>query len=223
MAFKGFSKKTLPFLSAIKKNNNKEWFHENKKRYEKEVKEPFLALVDELIPEVRKMEPLVSTNPKDALFRINRDIRFAKDKTPYHTLLKAGFSAEGKKSMLPGFYLGMSADSIHVGGGLFNLDGEGVKAIRNLIAEQTASFIEIVEQKEFKKLLGELKGERAKRLDKTLIPIQEKTAYIANKQFYAMAEIPLKNYLNSNSINEVIIDCFKVIYPLNQFLNQGFK
>ena len=98
---------------------NKEWFHANKKRYENDVKEPFLELLSELLPILHEWDNRILTDEKKAMFRINRDVRFSKDKTPYHTILKAGFSPNGKKSMLPGYYLGISQDSVHVWGRAF--------------------------------------------------------------------------------------------------------
>ncbi len=210
----------VDFFKELEKNNHKEWFHANKKRYEA-VKQEFLGLLDQLIPSLRQLEPKISTNPKDALFRINKDIRFSKDKTPYHTLFKAGFSAEGKKSQLPGFYLGMSADSIHLGGGLFNLESEGIKKVRLYIAEHTDEFLKIVEDPKFKNTFGELKGDRAKRLDKSLHAALEKTPYVANKQFFAMFDLPLKEQLNSDQIVGFVLNYLKAIHPLNQFLNKA--
>ena len=210
------------FFQELEKNNSKEWFHGHKKEYENDVKKPFLKLLEALIPELLKLEPTIPTNPKDALFRINRDIRFTKDKTPYNTLLKAGFSPGGKKSKLPGFYLAISADSIHVGGGLFNLKGTDLKTVRTLISENTDEFKTVVNSKLFVSSFQSLKGEQAKRLDKTFQPVIEKTSYIANKQFYAMQELPLIDFINTDKIFDTILCSFKAINPLNQFLKQAF-
>lgn len=212
----------IAFFNGLENNNNKEWFHGHKTEYENDVKKPFLNLVDALLPELYKLDPTISQNSKEALFRINRDIRFSKDKTPYHTMLKAGFSPNGKKSKLPGFYLGISANTIHVGGGLFNLKGEDLKGVRRLIAEQTDEFIHIVNSESFISTFQTLKGEQAKRLDKNFQSVLSRTIYIANKQFYAMREFPLIEYLNSDKILSLLIDSFKEVNPLNQFLKKAF-
>ena len=209
------------FFKELAKNNHKDWFHANKTTYEKEVKAPFLELLEALIPELRKWEPAISPNPKDALFRINRDIRFSKDKTPYNTILKAGFSAGGKKSELPGFYLGISADTIHVGGGLFMVKGDQLKNVRNSIADDPDAFLKIVEKPSFLSLFGELKGERAKRIDKDHQEAFAKTPYVANKQFYAMTDIPLADYLGSDELPKVLMSSFSEIYPLTDFLKKA--
>ncbi|MEM9833898.1 MAG: DUF2461 domain-containing protein [Bacteroidota bacterium] len=215
------TEKYTTFFSVLEENNNKEWFHEHKSAYEADVKKPFLELLEELIPEVEKLEPAISPNPKDALFRINRDIRFAKDKSPYRTLMKAGFSPGGKKSELPGFYLGISADKIHVGGGLFNIQSPQLKIIRRLITEKTDEFLAIINFPSFKNIFGELQGERAKRLDLAFQDTLNETPYVANKQFYVMQQMDLQPFLNSDNLREVVIQYFKEVNPLNRFLKKA--
>ena len=154
------TKEYIDFFRQLEsvENNSKEWFHAHKKEYEKFVKEPFLDLLEKLIPFVKGMEPDVPIDPRAALFRINRDVRFSKDKTPYNTLMKAGFSSNGKKSELPGFYLGISARKLHVGGGLFNVKPDQLKEVRLLIKQDTDRFLSIVENDEFVTYFNILKG-----------------------------------------------------------------
>ncbi len=210
------------FFNELNLNNNKEWFHANKKRYETDVKQPFLELLSELIPELRHWDSRILQDEKKAMFRINRDVRFSKDKTPYNTLLKAGFSPNGKKSMLPGYYLGISAETIHVGGGLFTVKPPELKLVRTHIANNVDDFLDIVNDKNFKNKLQELKGEVAKRLDKSLLAAADKTSLIFNKQFYAMAEVPLSEYYDSVDLLKVIKEHFEAIRPLNDFLTEAF-
>ncbi|MFY0653669.1 MAG: DUF2461 domain-containing protein [Cyclobacteriaceae bacterium] len=216
------TKKYSDFFKGLEKNNNRDWFHENKKSYEKEVKKPFLDLLEVLLPDLMDLNSDISPNPKDALFRINRDIRFSKDKTPYNTVMKAGFSAGGKKSFLPGYYLGISAEKIHVGGGLFNLKGPELKLVRNLVLEDTDEFMSIVNGKSFSGMFGELLGERAKRLDVKYQPLLEQTPYIANKQFYAMTDLALADHYDSKDLPKTILKYFKEIHSLNTFLQRAF-
>ena len=92
-----FTKDFIGFFSDLENNNNRDWFHENKKRYETSVKGPFESLVSALISELSKVYPEMTITPKDAIFRINRDIRFSKDKSPYKTHMAALISPGGKK------------------------------------------------------------------------------------------------------------------------------
>jgi len=209
------------FFKDLARNNNKEWFHANKRQYENDVKSPFLHLLEELIPDLTKWDHRILADPKKAMFRINRDVRFSKDKSPYHLLLKAGFSPNGKKSILPGYYLGIDAENIHVGGGLFMLRPPELKKVRELIADNPEALTQLVSVSSFTQNFGKLKGEKAKRLDKSLVPVAEKTDLIYHKQFYAMAEFPLEPFYGSNKLKDEVLSHFKAIKPLNTYLSQA--
>lgn len=210
------------FFKELEKNNHKTWFHANKKRYEHDVKAPFLDLLSELIPVLRDWDSRILPDEKKAVFRINRDVRFSKDKTPYHTLLKAGFSPNGKKSMLPGYYLGISADTIHIGGGLFNVKPPELKMVRKHIASDVDGFLEVINNKAFKTKFKEPKGDTSKRIDKDLIEVGDRTPLIYNKQFYAMAKLSLSEYYDSPDAKKDILNHFEAVKPLNEFLNEAF-
>nr|WP_293303633.1 DUF2461 domain-containing protein [Allomuricauda sp.] len=210
------------FFEELAQNNHKEWFHANKKRYEEKVKLPFLSLMDGLLQELTSWDGRIPSDAKNAMFRINKDVRFSKDKTPYHTLLKAGFSPHGKKSLLPGYYLGIDATTIYVGGGLFTLRSPELHLVRDHISKNVSGLLDVVNDLTFVQNFGRIKGEKNKRLDKGLLPAAEKTALIYNKQFYAMAEFPLEPFYNSEDLLDEIMFHFKTIRPLNTFLNQAF-
>lgn len=209
------------FFQELKENNSTAWFHTQKKRYEEVVKGPFLALLQDVVPTLTEWDHRILPDPKKALFRINRDIRFSKDKSPYHLILKAGFSPNGKKSVLPGYYLGIDGHHIHVGGGLFMVQSPELKKIRTHISENTDALLSLLGSETFKQLFGALKGERAKRLDKDLLHIADKTPLIYNKQFYAMAEFPLEPFYGSEKLPQEILEHFAGIRPLNDYLNQA--
>lgn len=213
------SKDYSDFFSELSQNNAIEWMHANKKRYEQVAKEPFLALVAALIPHLQKFEPAISDHPKDALFRLNRDVRFSKDKTPYNTVLKAGFSAGGKKTERPGFYLGIDAKTIHVGGGLFNLKPPAVLAVREHIFAHQAAYKAIVQSKEFIATFGEIRGDKAKRLDANSQSILVDIPSIANKQFYAMTRLPLATFYGDEKLAKKLVPYFSRIAGLNAFLS----
>ncbi|PWL39818.1 hypothetical protein DKG77_03020 [Flagellimonas aquimarina] len=210
------------FFKELARNNNKEWFHANKKQYEEQVKVPFLSLLDTLLHILTDWDDRILPDAKKAMFRINRDVRFSKDKTPYHTILKAGFSPNGKKSILPGYYLGIDATSIHVGGGLFTVRPPELALLRNHIAKNVSVFTKIIEASSFTQNFGRLKGEKSKRLDKSLLSSAEKTDLIYNKQFYAMAEFPLEPFYGSDSLSNEILSHFEAIKPLNTYLSEAF-
>nr|WP_299386054.1 DUF2461 domain-containing protein [Allomuricauda sp.] len=210
------------FFKKLAKNNHKEWFHANKKDYEHQVKAPFVELLDQLLADLTEWDPRILADPKNALFRINRDIRFSKDKSPYNTLMKAGFSPLGKKSILPGYYLGIDAENVHVGGGLFMLRGPELKKVRQHIAGNAEALIAIVEHSNFKQNFGKLKGEKSKRLDREFMEIGKATDLIFHKQFYTMAEFPIEPYFDNPQLKDEILSHFEAIKPLNEYLNQAF-
>ena len=117
---KYFTQDYLDFFKELAANNHKEWFDENRKRYEKSVKDPFKKFVEALIAETHKFDPSVNIEAKDAIFRINRDIRFSKDKTPYKLDRSAIISSGGRKDhSIPGFYIatGFSGHGFGIGPG----------------------------------------------------------------------------------------------------------
>ena len=215
------SKNYTSFFKELAQNNHKEWFHANKKRYEQDVKAPFLDLLEAILPTLRSWDNRILEDPKKALFRINRDVRFSRDKSPYNLIMKAGFSPYGKKSVFPGYYLGIDAESVHVGGGLFMIQPPELKKLRTHIASDLSSFLEIVDSGKFRSRFGNLKGEKAKRLDKELLPAAEQSDLLFNKQFYAMTEVPLESHYDSGDLPEEITAFFEEIRPLNTFMNEA--
>lgn len=212
----------IDFFEELAANNRKEWFDANRKRYEEQVRKPFIELVESLIPPLMEIEPSILPDAKKSLFRINRDIRFSKDKTPYNTMMKAGLSPEGKKSELPGFYLGIGTDNVHLGGGLYQLDKNSLKNVRSLIAGHTDEFLDIMNRATFKKHFGELKGDQNKRIDAEFHPVIERTSYILNKQFYVMATLPTSQFINESNQVEALMGYYRAVQPLHSFLNKAF-
>lgn len=212
------SKAYSDFFKELAQNNHKEWFHANKKRYENDVKKPFLNLLENVLQTLTQWDDRIQPDPKKAVFRINRDIRFSKDKSPYNTIMKAGFSAGGRKSELPGYYLGIDAENVHVGGGLFMVRPPELKKVRQHIMSSPKKLSNIVEANQFKTAFGRLRGEKAKRIDKELLAAAEKTDLIFHKQFYAFAEFPIAPFYGSDDLAAEILAHFEHIRPLNNYL-----
>ncbi len=212
----------IDFFTELEANNNKEWFDEHRKQYEHNVRLPFIELVESVIHGLMEIEPSILPDAKKSLFRINRDIRFSNDKTPYNTMMKAGLSPGGKKSELPGFYLGIDADKVHIGGGLYQLDKIALKNVRTIIASDPDAFLSILNASTFKKYFKELKGEQNKRIEPEFQPVIEKTNLILNKQFYAMATIPTSEFINESNQADTLLGYYRAVQPLHSFLNKAF-
>lgn len=213
-----FNKGYIDFFSQLDKNNNKEWFRANKKWYELAVREPFKELIDELLPEIMKLDEGIHMESKDALFRINRDLRFSDDKTPYKTHMAAGFSRGGRKSQYAGFYLEVGLKHIIIGGGLPYLEKDALRKIRIEIGFNEQAFQRILENAEFKSQFGFLHGENEKEVPKTFIDISQGNPLIANKQFYYGALFKTEKWLFQESLPEHILEHFRVGLTVNKFL-----
>ena len=217
-----FNKAYSDFFKGLSENNNKEWFDENRKTYEKEVKDPFKRLVQDIIDQIPALDQDIAMVPKDATFRINRDIRFSKDKTPYNTIMKAGFAKGGRKSSFAGYYLGIDENHIHVGGGVFGVEKEDLTQIRDHIAANTNQFIKLTTDEKFVDKFEKVMGEQIKRIPPDYQEAYSKTSLIANKQFYYMAKLDPK-LIQSEQLLDVVMEHFGMITPLNQFLKEGIK
>ncbi|HTY00121.1 MAG TPA: DUF2461 domain-containing protein [Bacteroidota bacterium] len=160
--FEGFPRQGIQFLTKLKKNNNRPWFQKHKAEYEENVRFPMQCLIASLSQQMAGVAPEFSFDPKRSIFRIYRDVRFSNNKAPYKTNIAASFELRGKKGPTenPGFYLGIEPGEIFVGGGVYMPTGPQLKAIRTSVAEHPQDFLEIVENRAFKKRFGEIMGEK---------------------------------------------------------------
>lgn len=110
------------FFEELSENNHRDWFDANRQRYEDEVKKPFRALVEALVLRLHDLEPNWVLDAGQCIFRINRDVRFSKDKRPYKEHVSAAFSKWGKKSAYPGYYFQINHHQLMVGGGAYFLE-----------------------------------------------------------------------------------------------------
>jgi uncharacterized protein (TIGR02453 family) len=185
-----FTEEYNNFFKSLAANNYREWFHEHKSVYESAVKKPFEKFISDLIAEIAKYEPeQKKLTAKDAIFRIHRDTRFSKDKTPYKLSCSAVISPAGRSDMqMPGTYIEIGVGSLMIGGGAYMPDKEQIEKIRTAIIHHPEKIIEMENEVDFVKLFGTLKGDKNKKLPKIFSEWQEKLPLIANKQFYYMAE-----------------------------------
>ena len=208
------------FFMDLAPNNNSEWFNENRKCYEKDVKIPFQNLVNDLIVELSKIDSkLEGTKPSDCIFRINRDIRFSKDKTPYKISMSAAIAPGGRKNMsYPGFYFEATPEGINIYGGVYMAEKQQLEAIRNLIANNLKQFETLITEPDFKKKYGgEILGEKQVRLAPELKEAAQKQPLIFNKQFYFKAVLD-ESCLTSDNLIDILTDYFKAARPVSAFL-----
>lgn len=211
------------FLKELAKTNTTEWFNENRKTYESEVKKPFAALVEELIHRIQKHEPEVKIKSADAIMRINKDIRFSKDKTPYNTHVSAIISVTGKKDKsYPGLYFQLSPEGIEIYGGAYVIETPTLQTMRTYIDSHLKDFSAAYNHKEFKAKFGTLHGEQHKRIPPEFQSAFEKEPLMANKQFYFKATLK-PGMITSEDLPDVIMAYYLAGKPVNDFLKKAMK
>jgi uncharacterized protein (TIGR02453 family) len=137
-----FDKDTFAFLKELAANNDREWFAENKDRYEESVKEPFLQFIDDVGPELRKVSKAIVADPRPnggSMFRIYRDVRFSRDKSPYKPYASAHFSM-GKGVHGPGYYFHVQPGECFLAGGMWMPDPPVLQSIRERISAKPAEW-----------------------------------------------------------------------------------
>lgn len=216
-----FTQDYIDFFSELKENNHKEWFHAHKKRYENAVKKPFHDFVQVMIDRVAELDPRVNIDAKDAIMRINKDIRFSKDKTPYNTSMRAIISATGRKDKThPGMFLRIGSDSIGYYGGLYATDKAQLQAIREAIADDPDGFEELLEDPDFKARFGTLQGDKNKRLPKEFQEAAKRQPLLFNKGFYYTTNLDIGHALRDD-LPELLLEHWKVATPIMEFLQRA--
>ncbi len=216
-----FTREYQKFFQQLGKNNTKAWFDSNRKRYEEHVKQPFAAFVEVLIGLIRAEDPEVTITAKDAIFRINRDIRFSKEKSPYKTHMAANVSKEGRKSKeWPGFYFQFSADRVTVGGGTYVTEPPALYKIRKSIIGDLPTFKKLVTAKAFTSKYGSLQGERNKILPPEFSKWVAKEPLVANKQFYFMSDLDA-GVLSEKTLPDRLMSYYRAGSDINTFLKRA--
>jgi uncharacterized protein (TIGR02453 family) len=211
------------FFKDLAKNNNKEWFDANRKRYEESVKKPFEAFVGEAIKRIARHDKAVAIAPKDAIFRINKDIRFSKDKTPYKLEVSAIVSPAGRKDhSTPGIYFALGPEAVKFYGGCYAPEKDQLERIRTAIVRDPKGFRKVIEAKGFKGLFGKVQGEVNKVLPAEFKEAVKKEPLIANKQFYVGTEKPAK-LVSDPKLMDVLMDHYLAMCPFNAWLAKALK
>lgn len=183
--FPGFPKEMATFFRGLAKNNNREWFQANKETFETKVKQPMAELVNAVNATLAKSAAEFVTDPKHAIYRIYRDTRFSKDKTPYKDHIAAslepgGFGRHGSA----GLYFGISEKDVQIGGGLYMIEPDQIQIVRTLLAERHDEFRKITGAKKFRELAGELQGEKLTRPPKGFAADHPAADLLKHKQWY---------------------------------------
>ncbi len=210
----------LKFLTDLEANNSRDWFEENRKRYENTRKE-FLEFTGKMINEIRKFdEELPPLNPKDCLFRIFRDVRFSPDKSPYKTNYGSYMSRGGFKAGFAGYYFHISPSECFQSGGIYMPSPEHLQAIRQEIYYHPEEYLLLINEKKFQTFYPDAYFDSLKTAPKGY-PKDWEHIDLLKPRNYAFGHPIDPKELASPDLLTNIIERFRIIYPLNRFLNSA--
>lgn len=213
---------TLQFLKTLQKNNNREWFNENKELYIHALAD-VLLFVENLINEISIFdEEILKIEPKKALFRIYRDTRFSKDKTPYKTHFGVSLGM-GKGKKIAGYYLHIEPGKSFLAGGIYQPDSTILKEIRKEISTNGKEFLKILENKDFRNNFRGLSTEqKLQRVPSGFDKEDSMAEHLKLKQFVVLHPISDEQLFMENA-SQKFSKIFETIKPLNDFIESPFK
>jgi uncharacterized protein (TIGR02453 family) len=216
-------KEILDFLRELKDNNNREWFDQNRDRYQA-VKKQFEDYVTLLTGELSNIDPSIGMPAaKDSIFRIFRDVRFSKEKLPYKTNFGAFIADGGRKSPKAGYYLHLEPGASMIGGGIYMPEPDVLKKLRQEIYFDAPGFTKILEEKNFKRTFGKLADfDKLKRPPKDFDAGFPDIDLLMYKSYAAMQQLPDEVVL-SEGFTQVLIESCKAMAGFNHFLNRAFE
>jgi uncharacterized protein (TIGR02453 family) len=213
----------LDFLTALGENNNREWFHANKHLYDA-AKTEVEQFVNSIIPIIGAFDDAIKlVEAKDCMFRIFRDVRFAKDKSPYKVNMGAWITPLGRKSPGPGYYIHIQPGSSFVAVGVYMPEPEQLKRIRKEIFYNAEEFLSILNDKQFKKYFKGIDDwDKAKMAPKDFPKDFIHIDLLKNRHY--TVSCPLKDEeVVKEDFQKTAGGVFKAAYQLNQFLRRGLE
>ena len=212
----------LDFLAQLQENNTREWFQLHKKQYD-EAKKEVESFVNSIIPAIAKFDESVKyIEAKDCMFRIFRDVRFAKDKSPYKTNMGAWITHAGRKGTGPGYYIHLQPGGSFISVGVYMPEPEQLKKIRKEIYYNVNEFLSILNDKKIRKYSDGLQEiEKVKMAPKDFPKDFQEIELLKHKHY--ILTFPLRNEIvESDHFYDLLIMAFSVMYPFNTFLKRAF-
>jgi uncharacterized protein (TIGR02453 family) len=214
-----FPPEALTFLRSLKRNNRRDWFLAHRDDYDTYVRGPMLEIVQRLADDMRAFAPEIVCDPKTAVYRIYRDVRFSPNKAPYKTHIAASFPTRGlPKHEGAGLYFHVSPTEVWVGGGMYAPQTAQLQAVREHIAQHVRRLRAIVESPGFRKTVGTLDGERLQRVPRGFAADHAAAEFLKYRQFLAGCELPPR-LATSPKFYGTILNVFRQVTPLARFLN----
>jgi len=210
---------TLDYLTNLKTNNNKEWFEKNRKAYDA-ARTDQLAFITSLLFEMAKWEERVkNVDPKKCTMRINRDIRFSKDKSPYKSNMSFGINPPGTRA---GYYFHLEPGATFAGGGLYGLEPLQIKAVRQEIDYNLNEFSGIMNNAKFKKHFSKLDGDALQNIPKDYPKDHPGAEWLKHKDFVIGTKLDDKE-LTSNDLLKKTNELFRTMQPFMLFMDRALQ
>jgi uncharacterized protein (TIGR02453 family) len=212
---------TLAFIADVVQNNNREWFAENKERYEV-AKADVLAFVDQLIPQLAAVDPQFSidTPAKKCLLRIYRDVRFSKNKDPYKNNFGISFNIKGSDIHGPGYYLHIQPGACFFAAGFWMPEAAVLKKIREEIDYNASDFLEVINDKNFKRIYHLSKEDTLKNAPKGYETEHPQIEFLRLKSFIAISPLKDDEFLKPGIVDK-LKNAFESVYPFMLFLRKA--
>jgi len=215
-----FTRKTLAFLRALKRNNDRDWFRARKPDYEQHVRGPMIELLARLASDLPRFAPELTSDPRASLYRIYRDTRFSEDKSPLKTHIGAHFPAKGfPRNEGAGLYVEVAPRWVWIGGGLYMPSTADLRCIREHIASNPATLHRIVTAPAFRGAVGSLGGTQLTRVPRGYLTDHPAAQYLRFKQFLAGREFEA-DFVTTARFYPELLKIFRAVAPLVRFLNR---
>ena len=213
----------LDFLKKLKKNNDREWFNDNKKEFES-ARDQFIGFLGYLIGQIEMFDKnIVGVDPKKSMYRIYRDTRFSKDKTPYKSHFGGYICAGGRASGNPGYYVHIEPDGNSIiGGGLYHPMPDVLAKVRQEIDYNGGKLMEIMNNDSFKKRFEIYEEDKLSRPPKGYDDSNKHIEWLKMKSFLVMESYADKVVLGKDYVERVVFG-FKEMAPFNAFLREGMS
>lgn len=217
------AKKIMEFLAQLHQNNNREWYHSNKKLYS-QAKADFEGIVEGLISGIYSFDKDIGLlEPRDCVFRIFRDVRFSANKSPYKTNFGAFIARGGKKSGKAGYYFHLEPGNCFIAGGIYMPEPNVLKAVRKEIYNYPEEFLEIIENEEFKKKFPRLMDDdKLKNPPRDFPKDFEHIELLRYRSYTFWKEYPESQVLKDDYPERVISD-FSILSPFTSFINNAIE
>ena len=214
-------KSSLDFMTSLSYNNDRDWFIKNKPAY-LEAKENFESIIQEILNRVTEFDPILKgLEVKNCVYRINRDIRFSNDKSPYKTHFGAFIVRGGKKNAdrFAGYYIHVEPGKSIIAGGAYMPPAPWLSAIREKVDSEPDELIKIIGSKEFIKYFGKVDGEKLKKAPKGYPSDHPNIELLKLKSFLVVNEVSDKLLLSEKYLDHVV-NVLKVMKPFNDYLSE---